>query len=148
MRRHVGSVFMLWCLKTEQRNFPVLGRRRGKRRLEFPSGCTRMPTLYKSEATISKVIGLIDSAILGVDHGWKLDDGISSLDQRKEQRYDKRWLSVLDILAHPVQWSSRSHPMKRSMRRPVNDRACKPQRLKNGRWKGSPNIRTSQRTAT
>ena len=42
-----------------------------------------MLTLYKIKATISTVIGLIDSAILGFDHGWRLGDGISSLDQWK-----------------------------------------------------------------
>ena len=61
-----------------------------------------MLTLYRIEATISKVIGLIDSAFLGFDHRWRLGDGISSLDQWKQQRYDKRWLPTLEILPYPV----------------------------------------------
>ncbi len=148
MRRHVGSVVILWCLKIEQRNFRVLGRRRGKRRLDLLSGCKRMLTLYNIEATISNLIGLIDSAIVRFDHGWRLGDGISSLDQWKEQSYDKRWLPSLEIFPYPVEWSSRTHHNKRPRRRPMNDGGSKPQGTKNGRWEGSPNIRTSRRTVT
>ena len=128
VRRHVGSVVMLWCLKTEQRNFPILGRWRGKRRLDLLSGCKRMLTLYKVEATISNLIGMIDSAIVGFDPGWRLGDGISSLDQWKEQRYYKRWLPSLEIFPYPVEWSSRSHHNKRPRRRHSNDGGSKPQR--------------------
>ena len=72
---------MFWYLKTKQRTFPVLGKRRGRRWFDLLPGCKRMLTLYKINTTISKVIGLTDSAILGFDHGWRLGDGISSLDQ-------------------------------------------------------------------
>ena len=68
-----------------------------------------MLTLYKSEATISNLIGLMDSAIVGFDHRRRLDDGISSLDQWKEQRYDKRMPQSLEIFPYPVEWSSRNH---------------------------------------
>lgn len=64
-------------LETEQRTFPVLGRRRGKRLLDLLPSCKRMPTIYKIEATFE------------FDRGWRLGDGISSLDQWKEERYCK-----------------------------------------------------------